>query len=212
MGQVQRFTGFGEAALDFYDDLETDNSRAFWERRRQVYLDAVRAPMEALTAELAPQFGEARLFRPNRDVRFAKDKSPYKTHQGAYVAVAERTGWYVELSAAGVRVAGGCWGAGAETLARIRRDVAGRPGDQLEQLLADARGRGLELGGDTLRTAPRGWRKDHPRIGLLRHTTMHLGRAYGFEPVIHGHALVGRVRHDWELMRPLVDWLAERAG
>ncbi|SDE48460.1 DUF2461 domain-containing protein [Auraticoccus monumenti] len=206
------FTGFDEAALDFYDDLETDNSRTFFETHREVYQRSVREPMEALTAGLAEQFGEARLFRPHRDVRFAKDKSPYKTHQGASVSVADRTGWYVELSAAGVRVAGGCWGTTPEVLARIRRDLAGRPGDELERVLADARSRGLEVGGDTLRTAPRGWSRDHPRIELLRRTSLHLSRGYGFEPVIHSSALVGRVRHDWELMRPLVDWLAARAG
>lgn len=206
------FTGFDEAALDFYDDLETDNSRSFFEAHREVYLRSVREPVQALTTELADQFGEARLFRPNRDVRFAKDKSPYKTHQGAHVSVADRTGWYLELSAAGVRVAGGCWGATPEVLGRIRRDLAGRPGDELERVLADARARGLEVGGDTLRTAPRGWSRDHPRIELLRRTSLHLSRGYGFEPVIHSAALVGRVRHDWELMRPLVDWLAARAG
>ncbi|MVA77160.1 TIGR02453 family protein [Auraticoccus sp. F435] len=209
---AERFAGFPEAALDFYDDLELDNSRSFWERHRHVYEECVRAPMVALTAELAEQFGTAKLFRPHRDVRFAKDKSPYKTHQGAYVAAADHTGWYVELSAAGVRVAAGRWGGDGETLARVRRDIAGRPGAELERLLAEARSRGLEVSGDRLRTAPRGWPRDHPRIELLRHTTLNLGRSYGFDPVISDHALVGRVRHDWELMRPLVEWLAARAG
>ena len=75
------------AALDFYDDLEVDNTRSFWEKHKGTYDYSVRAPMVALVAALEPEFGEAKVFRPYRDVRFAKDKTPYKTHQGAFVAV-----------------------------------------------------------------------------------------------------------------------------
>ena len=69
------FEGFPVAAFDFYDDLEVDNTKSFWEARKAVYSEAVRAPMTALTAALEPEFGKAKIFRPYRDVRFAKDKS-----------------------------------------------------------------------------------------------------------------------------------------
>ncbi len=94
---VTGFTGFPVAALDFYDDLELDNTKSFWEAHKHVYESAVRDPMLALTAFLAEEFGTAKVFRPYRDVRFAKDKTPYKTHQGAFVRVADATGWYVAL-------------------------------------------------------------------------------------------------------------------
>jgi uncharacterized protein (DUF2461 family) len=74
------FTGFPLAALDFYDDLEMDNTKAFWTAHKDVYETAVRAPMAALVAALEPEFGPAKVYRPYRDVRFAKDKTPYKTH------------------------------------------------------------------------------------------------------------------------------------
>ena len=77
------FTGFTEAALDFYDDLEIDNTKSFWEAHKDVYLASVKAPMTALVTALEPDFGTPKIFRPFRDVRFAKDKTPYKTHQGA---------------------------------------------------------------------------------------------------------------------------------
>jgi uncharacterized protein (DUF2461 family) len=70
------FTGFPEAALDFYDDLEMDNTRSYWEAHKATYLEAVKGPMVALTDALAPEFGTAKVFRPFRDVRFAKDKTP----------------------------------------------------------------------------------------------------------------------------------------
>ena len=80
------FTGFPVAALDFYDDLEMDNTKSFWESHKHVWKESVEAPMKALMAALEPEFGTAKVFRPYRDVRFAKDKTPYKTHQGAFVA------------------------------------------------------------------------------------------------------------------------------
>jgi uncharacterized protein (DUF2461 family) len=70
------FTGFPEAAFDFYDDLEIDNTRSFWEAQKATYDVAVRAPMVALTEALAAEFGGAKVFRPYRDVRFADDKTP----------------------------------------------------------------------------------------------------------------------------------------
>jgi uncharacterized protein (DUF2461 family) len=69
------FTGFPVAALDFYDDLEVDNTKSFWESHKHVYKESVEAPMKALMAELEPEFGTAKVFRPYRDVRFAKEKS-----------------------------------------------------------------------------------------------------------------------------------------
>jgi uncharacterized protein (DUF2461 family) len=73
------FTGFPVAALDFYDDLELDNTKSFWAAHKEVYESAVRAPMTALVTALEDEFGKAKVFRPYRDVRFAKDESPVIT-------------------------------------------------------------------------------------------------------------------------------------
>ena len=115
------FEGFPTAALDFYDDLELDNTKSFWEAHKHVYDEAVRVPMLALTAALADEFGAAKVFRPYRDVRFAKDKTPYKNHQGAIVQVAAATGYYVQIGSPGVSVAGGYYHAGGPDLSRIGR-------------------------------------------------------------------------------------------
>jgi uncharacterized protein (TIGR02453 family) len=204
------FSGFPVEALDFYDDLEADNTKSFWAAHKHVWERSVRDPMVALTEELAPEFGPAKVFRPHRDVRFAKDKTPYKNHQGAFVAVAPATGWYLELGSPGIRVGAGFYEADAERLGRIRAAVADdRRGGELERLLADLEQRGWERRGDTLRTAPRGYPADHPRIGLLRHKSLAMGRSYGFEEVIHSPALLERVRADWRAARPLVEWLAD---
>jgi uncharacterized protein (TIGR02453 family) len=205
---VTGFAGFTTAALDFYDDLELDNTKSYWEAHKAVYAEHVRRPMESLMSELESEFGAAKIFRPYRDVRFAKDKTPYKTNQGAFVRAGEATGWYLDLSAAGFRVGGGFYHAEAEVLDRYRRAVADSVrGPELEALLAKLRRR-WEIGGDRLKRSPRGFDHDHPRIELLRHRSLVASQSYGFEPVIHSADLVARVRKDWRQLRPLVDWIS----
>jgi uncharacterized protein (TIGR02453 family) len=206
------FTGFPVAALDFYDDLEMDNTKSFWNAHKETYDIAVAAPMKALVAALEPEFGAAKVFRPYRDVRFAKDKTPYKTAQGAFVARADSTGWYVQVGAAGVRVGVGFYGATSGRLANIREAIDdARRGGELEQVLKSLQREGWTLGGEKLKTAPRGFDADHPRIELLRHKSMSLGKDYGFGPVIHAPELLDKVRDDWRSATPFVQWVAENA-
>ena len=213
MTDARTFDGFPVAALDFYDDLEMDNTKSYWTAHKDVYETAVKAPMAALVAALEPEFGQAKVFRPYRDVRFAKDKTPYKTHQGAFVPSGPATGWYVQVGAPGVRVGVGFYEASPARLAGIRRAIADeRRGTQLARIIATLRADGWELGGDTLKTAPRGYDARHPRIDLLRHRSMTLGRSYGFEPFIHTGELLDRVREDWRAGAPFVQWIGEHAG
>ncbi len=210
---MSEFGGFPVAALDFYDDLEVDNTKSYWEKHKATYDEAVKTPMVALVSALAPEFALDRqsykVFRPYRDVRFAKDKTPYKTNQGAYVAVAPATGWYVEISARGVRTGGGCYDMGGPRLAAYRDAVADdKTGAQLTRITNKLTKAGFELGGEALKTTPRGYDKDHKRVDLLRHKSLHAGRSYGFEKVIHTAALLDEVRADWRALRPLIEWLA----
>ena len=145
--------------------------------------------MQALMAALAPEFAPdgvtAKIFRPYRDVRFAKDKTPYKTHQGAYVAVAPSTGWYVQVSAAGVRTGAGFYEASGPRLASFREAIdSDLTGPELAEILARLERSGVTIGGDKLKTTPRGYDADHPRIDLLRHKSMTVGRELGFGPEI----------------------------
>jgi uncharacterized protein (TIGR02453 family) len=204
------FTGFPVAALDFYEDLEMDNTRSFWEAHKAVYAESVKAPMLALTKALEQEFGAAKVFRPYRDVRFAKDKTPYKLGQGAFVATGPSTGWYVELSARGIRSGAGFYDASGERIAAFREGIADeRAGRQLQRRLRALELNGWEVGGHRLKTTPRGYAADHPRIDLLRHRSLTVGRSHGFAPVIHTAALFEVIRDDWREVRPLLDWLGE---
>jgi uncharacterized protein (TIGR02453 family) len=207
----QPFTGFPDAALDFYDDLEVDNTKSFWEKHKAAYDASVKGPMTALCAALEPEFGTAKVFRPYRDVRFAKDKTPYKTHQGAFVAVGPATGYYVEISARGLRVGAGFYEASGPRLAAIRAAIDhDLTGPVLEKLLGDYEADEWEIGGEQLKTSPRGYAADHPRIDLLRRKQLFVGRPYGFDG-LDDPAVADRVRGDWRALRPLVEWVAEHA-
>ncbi len=202
------FTGFPVAALDFYDDLEMDNTKSFWAANKHVWEESVRGPMVALTEALSEEFGSAKVYRPYRDVRFSRDKAPYKTHQGAFVAAGPATGWYVEIGAPGVRVGVGIYHPDATTLARFREAIAhDLTGPELERLLAALRRKGWDIGGEKLKTTPRGWPADHPRIELLRHKSLLASRAYGFESWIHTADLLDHVRRDWRAARGFVEWV-----
>jgi uncharacterized protein (TIGR02453 family) len=159
------FRGWPVEALEFYEALEADNSKAFWQRNRETYDRAVRAPMEALLAELEPEFGPVHVFRPYRDVRFSADKTPYKTAIGATVGSG-----YVQLNARGLAAGCGMYEMASDQLERFRAaiddDVTGAA---LEDLVDAVRSTGIDLmAPDELKTAPRGYPKDHPRIELLR--------------------------------------------
>jgi uncharacterized protein (TIGR02453 family) len=202
------FTGFGEGAVEFYDGLMVDNSKAYWSDNREVYEGDVRAPMQALLAELEPEFGPGKIFRPYRDVRFAADKRPYKTHCGATAGP-----FYVQIGADGLMAAGGYYQMASDQVARFRAAVDDeRRGTDLEKLLEVLRADGLTLAGEKLKTRPRGVDPDHPRIDLLRHKALYGHRSWPPDDVLHEAGAVERVAKAWRALRPLSEWLADHVG
>lgn len=202
------FTGFPVAALDFYEDLEADNSKPFWAAHKAVYDDCVRGPMLALLAELEPEFGAGKAFRPHRDVRFSADKSPYKTHQGGFVQTGPGVGFYVQVDAAGLRVAGGFYRGSSAQVAAYRAAVDdSRRGPRLEPLVRRLHRAGYEIGGERLKTRPRGVAEDHPRLDLLRHKSLTAARAHPSPEWIDTPRTLDEVRTAWRDVRPLVEWL-----
>ena len=204
------FTGIPVAALDFYEDLEADNTKAFWTAHKGVYDESVRGPLEALVAALAPEFGSAKLFRPYRDVRFSKDKTPYKTHQGAWFGESSR---YLHVSAAGLFVAGGYWDTSSAQVERLRRAVADDvAGPALERALARVRRARLALGGSTITRVPSGYPKDHPRAELLRYKSLTVSREYGCPAWLATSRAQNEIAKAWRAMAPAVDWLDTHVG
>ncbi len=209
------FGGFPDEGLVFYEGLEADNSRTYWTAHKATYEQHVRAPLQALLAELAPEFGAAKLFRPYRDVRFSADKTPYKTHQGAVVTPEGRGAgsWYVQISADGLRVAGGSWRLESDQVSRFRRAVADAvQGARLEQELARLTAAGYVVDGERLTRVPAGFPADAERLDLLKHKSLHAGRAWEPAAWLHTRRALDEVRDAWRAFATLNQWLADNVG
>jgi uncharacterized protein (TIGR02453 family) len=203
------FKGWPAEALEFYEGLEVDNSRAYWAENKVVYERAVHAPMVALLADLADEFGDGRIFRPYRDVRFSADKTPYKTNIAATIGPG-----YVHLSADGLMAGAGMYHLAPDQLERYRRAVADEgTGPALETLMSSLQQARIDVHGtDPLKTAPRGYPKDHPRAGLLRNKGLVAMKHWPAAAWLGTPAAKGRVTDVLRAARPLCGWLDEHVG
>ena len=211
-----QFSGFPREALEFYDGLEENNSRAYWLANKPIFERAVREPMAALLAGLPEAYGQFHMFRPNRDVRFSADKSPYKTAQGAVSEAGDGGTYYVQISSAGLYVGSGMYMLAPDQLARFRAAVADdRSGEQLEQVIKElTRAKiAVEPGHDApLKSAPRGYPKDHPRIERLRWKACMASTEIASPSVLASTKLRDRAVAFWERTEPLVAWLEQHVG
>jgi uncharacterized protein (TIGR02453 family) len=204
------FRGWPAEALDFYEGLEADNSKTYWTEHKTTYDDLVRAPMEALLAELEPEFGPGRVFRPYRDVRFSADKSPYKT---TIAATLERGG-YIQLSARGLAAGRGEYMMAPDQLKRYREAVEDdRRGEQLSAIVAEAAKRGIEITGhEQLKSMPRGYAKDHPRAELLRYKGLIAWQQWPVAAWLGTAKAKPKVVEFLRNCGPLTEWLARHVG
>lgn len=211
MGTTE-FRGFSPAAIDFYRGLLADNSRAYWTAHREVWERDVRGAMERLTDAVRDEFGELHVFRPNRDVRFSKDKTPYKTHCGAVTEGAGGESYYLHVSAEGLFVASGYYQMASDQLDRYRRAVADdTTGDELEAVLVALRRR-YEIGGEALKTAPRGFARDHPRVTLLRHKGLTMARSFPPAAWLGTPKALERITGVWRDAAAMNAWLNRHVG
>src|SRR6516162_8166625 len=179
------FGGWPAEALEFYAGLEADNSKSYWTGHKAVYEEQVLRPMTELVEQLAAELGEPKIFRPYRDIRFSADKTPYKTHIGATVGPHS----YVQFSADAV--------------------AADSSGAEIAAIVADLEKAGVEVHGHgTLKSAPRGYSSDHPRIDLLRHKGLTSWQHWDPEPWLQTPSAADRVVSFFRTSAPLCAWLA----
>jgi uncharacterized protein (TIGR02453 family) len=221
----ERFEGFADRDARFFRSLARNQRREWFELHRREYEEGWLAPMKALLAELRerldplfPQLplAQPKVFRIHRDVRFSKDKSPYKTHIGGYVAVeggqagpSATAALYVHIGAEETFVASGQYMMDGPQLARFRAAVLDdRRGAAVAAILCRLERAGFEVGShDSLKRVPRGFDPDHPRAELLKRK----GLIVHF-PDLPRRLLVGRGLVEWLVRHtkatvPLVDWL-----
>jgi uncharacterized protein (TIGR02453 family) len=204
------FTGWPAEALEFYEGLEADNSKVYWQANKPTYDEKVLRPMQELLAALEPEFGPAKIFRPYRDVRFSADKSPYKT---AIAATLER-GDYIQLSANGLGAGSGMYHLEPEQLTRYRDAVVDdATGEPLQRIVDELAKQQIEVSAhETLKTAPRGYPKDHPRADLLRHKGLIGWRQWPVAPWLGTAKAKTHIVDFLHTMGPLNDWLAKHVA
>lgn len=203
------FAGWPIEAVEFYEGLEADNSKVYWTEHKAVYDHHVKAPMDQLLAELADEFGAGKIFRPYRDVRFSADKTPYKTNCAATIGSG-----YVSFSAEGLSVGGGLYMPDPAALARYREAVdREKSGAELAGIVAALHEAGYDtMAHEVLKTAPRGYPKDHPRIDLLRHKGIAMMKTWPVGAWLGTRKAKDRVVTTLRAGGPLNDWLARHVG
>ena len=172
---------FTPALLEFLADLRRHNSREWFGKNKDRYERTVRDPMLRFIADLGPRLrrisphvtADARpvggsMFRIHRDIRFSRDKSPYKTHLGAHFSHegggrdAHAPGFYLHIEPDRSRGGGGMWHPDGPSLAKIRGRIVARPAEW------NAVRKRIDIKGDTLKRVPAGFDPGHPHAGDLK--------------------------------------------
>jgi len=226
---------FTPASLAFLRGLARHNAKPWFEAHRESYENDVRAPMRGLIEEMdvrlarfAPEItGDPKrsMFRINRDIRFSKDKSPYKTHAACWFRhryASHKVGGEAEEGSAGLYfhlqpgksfVGAGIWMPPRPALNKIR-DVLAEDARTfariIEQPAAKRRFGGLDDGA-MLKRMPRGFAEGHPAAKWLRYQSFTIGRELSDKQVL-GPGLVRLLEGNFTLMMPLVRWLNGALG
>jgi uncharacterized protein (TIGR02453 family) len=213
---MSKFDGFGPDVPEWFTGLEANNTKEYFTARRDFFESSIRGQMEALLSELSEKFGgEVKMFRQNRDIRFSPDKSPYKTNTYGviYGSPVAAQGLYASISARSLVAGSGYHVMARDQLERYRERVADDGhGPELAKLIAKAHKAGLEVWGETLATAPRGYPKDHGRIDLLRRKSLSLGASLGADGGISRTEGLKFVTRTWRATEPVAGWLDEQVG
>ena len=210
--------GITPATLRFLKDLEKNNNREWFLSKKDLYEKAT-ANMKEVLDEIVKELNkkdvieDARLFRIYRDVRFSKDKSPYKNNFGIHITRAGKTrrgGYYFHIQPGGESfVGGGFWSPNPEDLKRIRDEFAfdDKP---IRKILANKTFQKYfgQLNGDELKTAPSGYDRNSPAIDLIRKKQFIVGREFSDKEVLAPGFIKEAVK-TFEAMRPFFDYMSE---
>jgi len=205
----EQFSGFPPEAIAFFNDLERHNNREWFLAHKDVYERACRRPMQQLVNTLEARFGKSKISRINRDIRFSSDRSPYKTHISGVVGR-----HYISLSTEGLYVGAGMYKPDPDVLARMRAAIAADDsGRALARIVAALRRKGYHVDThESLRSAPKGYTADHPRIDLLRMKDVFAGKSFKPSAWLSTGKARERITRVMIDVKPLADWLQRHIG
>lgn len=222
------FRGFPPDGIRFLERLKRNNNRPWFQKHKAEYEELVRFPMQCLIASLAPRMADVApdmefnprksIFRIYRDVRFSKNKAPYKTNIAASFqfrgrrSLSERPGLYLGIEPGPIYVGGGLYMPSGEQLKTIRHAMVERP-DEYLAIVGSKRFRREfgEVEGETLQKAPLGYPSDHPMIEHLRHKQFYAGKEL-IHPACFPASFLDVVVRVYEDIMPLVRWLDKAVG
>ena len=225
---MQPFTGFSRESIQFLLDLEKNNNKEWFEAHKEIYRKDLVPSAQALVAELGARLqeispgitfdtrtnGAGSLMRIYRDVRFSKDKTPYKTNIGMLFwegkrKKSENPTFGFQFGTWGVGLYAGQWIFPKETLAAYREAVADEAkGAALEETIAQVEGAGeYTVEGEKYKRVPRGYDADHPRAELLKYKGMHVSSPQLAPETLFTDELVDVLIAHCRNMAPLHQWL-----
>ena len=223
------FPGFPAGTPGFLAELERNNDRAWFEANRARYEALVRTPALDFIAAMAdplsgfaPRFtavakkSGGSLMRVHRDVRFSRDKRPYKTNVGIQFRHelgrdVHAPGYYVHIDPREVFLGVGCWRPDPVALAAIRRRLAEHPGDWLRAVADEDFAAGFELAGEALRRPPKGFDAAHPLVEDLKRKDYVAVRR--LDPAsIHGPGFLDEVVDAFTVAGPFMGFLCRALG
>lgn len=191
-----------------------DANRGEYEHAKQNYIDFVTALLQEIS-KFEPAFANIPakecIFRLNRDVRFSEDKSPYKTHFGAFFSTGGKkgpnAGYYFHLQPGACFLAGGAWMPPADMLKSIRQEIDyDLPG--FEAIINNKAFKKLypQLEGEQLKKAPQGYAVDNPAIHYLRFKSFTVTSPLS-DKTLNDPGLVKNVAGAFKIMKPFIDFL-----
>lgn len=217
------FDGFPKKGLTFLRQLKRNNRRDWFENHKDDYEALVKLPMQSLIAALQPHFlsfapefevnPKRSIFRIYRDVRFSKDKRPYKTHVAAHFVLRgkpkgiEGSGYYLHIEPTEVFLGGGIYMPDGDQLKKIRKAIAANP-DEFLDVINDPRLKRTfgKLEGEQLRRVPRGYDPEHPMADWLRFKQFFVGSSFAVSKC-HSPKFVIEVAKAFETATPLIRYL-----
>ncbi len=225
------FAGFPAGTFKFLKGLSANNTKAWFDDHRGDYdafyvtpardfVVAVGPRLQKIspTVQFAPKINGS-IFRINRDIRFSKDKTPYKDHLDMWFWHGDRKGWgapgfYMRLTANRLILGVGMHRFEKPQAEAFRNAVVdARAGKALEKAIAEVTSAGpYELGARTRKTVPRGFDKDHPRAGLLLHDGLTVGLDVKVPAVAKTPAFVDYVADHCAAMTPIAKWLLKHVS
>jgi uncharacterized protein (TIGR02453 family) len=225
-GAATKFGGFDPQAMQFWHELAAEMNRDWFLANKERYETLWAQPMQALLDDVAPKLAKVyaplklsppKVMRIHRDVRFSKDKAPYKTHIGAVISLAGKSmtggghaAMYAHLGLDEEFVGVGCYFFDGPQLGRWRKAVTGKPGVALDALVKKLRAKSYEVGGhDDYKKVPKPFDPEHPRAEFLKMKGLTAGPPPMPKGMLHKPDLAGWLVEHGVALAPLVTWLAK---